>query len=141
MMKTYNQERAKEDAKISNDFARVAAQTAILSNGGAATAILAFLATIFDSGDGTANAIVSAVPTTLGLYALGVFFGVASLLIALWSIERYMLAWRGEGEKYWKHGDISWRAVLILIGLSSIMFLGASILFAGQVSSISFAPK
>jgi hypothetical protein len=40
----YAEERSQQDSRISNENARAAAQSAVLVNGGAATAVLAFLA-------------------------------------------------------------------------------------------------
>jgi hypothetical protein len=40
----YAGERSQQDSRISNENARAAAQSAVLINGGAATAVLAFLA-------------------------------------------------------------------------------------------------
>jgi hypothetical protein len=46
MVSEHRNEWAKSDAKTSNDFARIGAQSAILINGGAAAATLAFVGSV-----------------------------------------------------------------------------------------------
>jgi hypothetical protein len=69
-------ERAKQDIQTANDSARPAMQVAILINGGAATAILAYLS----KGTQTPTGIIHAASWALAGYAVG----VASAAAAMW---------------------------------------------------------
>jgi hypothetical protein len=71
----FRRERVHEDFKASNETARAAAQAAIVINGGAATAILAFLS----KGTQTPPDLLRAACVSLGLYALGVACGTLSM--------------------------------------------------------------
>ena len=73
----YRRQRVHDDFNASNEAARAAAQAAILINGGAATALLAFL-----SKAGTPPFIVRGACVSLGLYALGVACGTLSMWYA-----------------------------------------------------------
>jgi len=70
----YRRQRVHDDFNASNEAARAAAQAAILINGGAATALLAFLSKV-----GTPPFIVRGACVSLGLYALGVVCGTLSI--------------------------------------------------------------
>ena len=136
MISARQHEREKDDAKTSNDFARVAAQSAILINGGAATAVLSFL-----SGGHTpaqaSNPLLHAFGIPLTIYAMGVFMGVMSLLVASWAIERFMLYW-GSGQadmRVSKLGSRAWNVVLTLIALSALSFIASSIILAAKLTS------
>ena len=80
----HEHERARDDARTSNEFGRAAAQAAILINGGAATALLALV-----RATGSQKEIISFVPA-LASYALGVFLAAIALAFASRSIELYM---------------------------------------------------
>jgi hypothetical protein len=83
--------RASGDIQLANEAARAAAQAAILINGGAATAILAYL-----SKDAhTPPSILSAASWSLMGYAIGVFCGAIALWcasLALSQTGRYQMA-------------------------------------------------
>jgi hypothetical protein len=71
----FRRERVHEDFKATYETARAATQAAILINGGAATAILAFLS----KGTQTPPDVMRAACVSLGLYALGVACGTLSM--------------------------------------------------------------
>jgi hypothetical protein len=123
MVRQQNHERAKDDAKTSNDFARVAAQSAILINGGAASATLAFIGSL--ARDSHVKVVLSILPLPLFIYSLGVFFAAASLLFMSKSIESYMMEWMG-GEGWGDQGTKLWWVALALVTLGLMCFLAAS---------------
>jgi hypothetical protein len=69
------EERSHQDTLSGNESARSATQVLILINGGAATAILAYLA----KETSTAHGIFAAASVSLALYAIGVAFGAMSM--------------------------------------------------------------
>ena len=82
---------ARNDAKTSNDFGRTGAQAAILVNGGAVVAVLAFVGSVAD-GDNV-KAFIPTPKFSLGTYAFGVFLAAISMLIMSIAIESYMASW------------------------------------------------
>jgi hypothetical protein len=84
-------DRSQTDAESSNTTARSTAQAAILINGGAATAILAFL-----SKENLNPSIVMTASVCLGLYALGVLLGAFMMFCIVRSLDFYSLRWRLE---------------------------------------------
>jgi hypothetical protein len=126
-----NVERAREDAKTSNEFARVGAQASLLINGGAATAVLAFLS---HTGEiPAAKSFVAAAPLALIIYSLGVFLTAASLLVSSKAVEHWMLYWDGDGDGTW--GNRLWNVSLVLIGTALFCFLGGSVFLALSLTS------
>lgn len=88
-------ERSHHDARHSNDASRGAAQAAILINGGAATAILAY------ASKDTSNAtLLSSAALALGGYALGVVFGTLMLYSHMKSVHWWMLQWERRALKF-----------------------------------------
>jgi hypothetical protein len=85
----YAQERSQQDAQTSNENARAAAQAAILINGGAATAVLAFL-----SKDKLDPFILRNVPICLLGYAVGVFAGAFMTFCMGRALRLWSVAWR-----------------------------------------------
>ena len=83
-------ERSHRSSQISNEHSRATAQAVILINGGAATALLAFLAK-----DKIDPLILHNVPYCLGLYALGVLFGA----LMMWTLTIAT----GEWSLYWMY--------------------------------------
>jgi hypothetical protein len=65
-------ERSLQDAKTTNDLAKAAAQATILINGAAATALLAYAASLSKA---TSSCALKGLPLPLALYAAGVLFG------------------------------------------------------------------
>ena len=82
-------ERSHRDAASSNETARATAQAVILINGGAATAILAFLAK-----GGLPLSTFKAAAACLFLYALGVVAGACMMYCTVRHLDYYSLRWR-----------------------------------------------
>ena len=138
LSKQEHHERAKDDARTSNEFGRGAAQATILINGGAATAILAFLSSVIRDGGSTAKSILPLIPVALVAYALGVFLGAIALAVGSRSIERWMEFHEGDEGKAGV-ADRLWRTTLWLIGLGLVCFLVASVYLAYGIGSIQIA--
>jgi hypothetical protein len=81
--------RAREDAKDANTAARTAGQSAMLINGGAATAILAFIS----KDGGVGQAIMNTAAICLGIYALGVCCGAFALVTLGYAIDWLSFSW------------------------------------------------
>lgn len=119
--------RAQDDAKQSNTFARSGAQAAILINGGAATAILARPNSLVDIAHGPFPAVA------IALYAVGVSLGAIAFPEASKSVEQYMMAWQTDGrdrKHYHDRGDRLWKRTLGLIYSSLACFTFASVMLA-----------
>ena len=85
-------ERSHRDADISNENLRATAQASILINGGAATAILAFLAK-----DNIDVGLYRTAPFILFGYAVGVFGGLLAMYCSIRIADEYQMRWRLEG--------------------------------------------
>src|SRR5690348_13692561 len=85
----FAEERSKLDAQISNENMRAAAQAAILINGGAATAVLAFLAK-----EKISDYLMMWVPLVLPGYAFGVAFAAFVVVFSGLALEGYAKSWR-----------------------------------------------
>jgi len=103
-----------KDMQAANDGARTAAQTAVLINGGAATAILAFLSNYLSKGSSMPPGILVAASVSLIGYALGVCLGAWSMWCASQACGQFGLRWetfldtereKTEKEKYKKEND------------------------------------
>jgi hypothetical protein len=81
--------RSHQDAQLSNENARAAGQAAVLINGGAATAVVAFLAK-----DRIDPYFLMNVPIALGSYAVGVVFGASMMICTTKSLKYWGLSWR-----------------------------------------------
>jgi hypothetical protein len=88
-------EARKTDVQAANDTARAATQAAILINGGAATAVLAYLA----KEAATPANMVSAASVSLRLYAIGVFFGALSMWCSGQASARFAYMWEAYLDK------------------------------------------
>lgn len=86
--KDFAAERSHKDAQTGNENGRTAGQAVILINGGAATAILAFLAK-----DKLDPGVLLLAPWSLVGYALGVIAGAWMLFCSTRSVEEYSLYW------------------------------------------------
>jgi hypothetical protein len=121
--------RSTQDAADSNRYARAAAQLSILINGGAATAILAYLSNIVTN----TSAILRAAPYALGFYAFGVVFGALMMFFLARSVEDYAELWalRASGkEPTQKMADRRCIVAYRCFGLSIACFAGASSVMA-----------
>jgi len=126
-------QRGRDDARTSNKFGQAAAQSAILINGGAATALLAFLSQVISKGD----AIKFVIPWVMGslfLYGAGVFFAALSLPSASAAIENYMLGHdRLPGARQddaWTAADERWNEFMWRIRASLWTFAASTTLLA-----------
>jgi len=86
---TYAHERSQSDAQQSNENVRAAAQAALLINGGAATAVLAFL-----SKDKIDPFVLKTVPICLFGYAFGVLSGAFMTFCMGQALRSWSIAWR-----------------------------------------------
>lgn len=86
-------ERSNQDAEQSNDNSRAAAQAAILINGGAASAVLAFLSASI-SKDKFDIGILSYAAIALGVYALGVAFAALMILCMNHALKHWNKSWQ-----------------------------------------------
>jgi hypothetical protein len=137
MVGQQHHERARDDAKTSNDFARIGAQSAILINGGAATATLALVGSMAREST-IAQIVLPLIPIPLVIYATGVFFAAISLLVMSRSIESYMMYWMGTDGQWERWGEKLWWCGLVLIALALLCFLIASIYLAWTISHITW---
>src|SRR5665213_2856019 len=85
----YAVDRSHKDAESSNSTARTTAQVSILINGGAATAVLAFLAK-----EQLDPLVLKAASICLGIYAIGVTAGATMMYCAVRALDFYSLRWR-----------------------------------------------
>lgn len=82
-----------DDMKAANDGARTAAQTSVLINGGAATAVLAFLSSYLTKTPTAPASIPTAAAWALFGYAVGVCFGAWSMWCASQASGQFGLRW------------------------------------------------
>lgn len=123
-------ERSHQNASIGYDHAKAVAQAAILINGGAATAILAFLKEASASVKGAA-------PYSLAIYAAGVTFGALMMFATfrsnhLWNMYWQEVATFGKGNHpAYAQPAVHWRwAAFAAFGLSIACFNLASFVLA-----------
>jgi hypothetical protein len=129
-LRRFAAERSHKDSEISNKHSRATAQACILINGGAATAVLAFLAK--DKIDPT---IFYTVPWCLAGYAAGVFFGASMLFCATQSIDYWHQRWEkiARGKSGIKEEEVAtrwWRVFCGCFAATMVCFLGVSISLA-----------
>jgi hypothetical protein len=130
-------ERANQDIQSANDSARAAIQAVILINGGAATAILAYLS----KDTHTAPSLLHAASWSLGVYAIGVFCGVMSMWCQTQALAQF--GYRSEAKldgdnagaqhflntgQRWLYGHWAW------LVLSVLSFIGSSGWMASEFS-------
>jgi hypothetical protein len=122
-------ERAHKDMQTSGETARAAAQAAVLINGGAATAILAYL-----SKDAhTPSTVLHAAAITLAAYAIGVAWGAWSMWCSSQASAEWGYRWESVldhdpvGEQQFRTSAEGWlfrhRGSM---GLSILLFIGSS---------------
>jgi hypothetical protein len=98
------------DIQAANDSARAATQAAILINGGAATAILAFLSTYLSKSPSPPAGILDAASWSLMGYAFGVCFGAISIWCSSQASAQFGLGWEAsldDPPKIPKPGEMS----------------------------------
>jgi|ERR1041385_3094985 ABC-type Fe3+-siderophore transport system permease subunit len=128
--------RSHQDAKISNDNARAAGQAAILINGGAATAILAYLAKENSSGP-----LVHVASLCLGGYALGVLLGALYMLCIVFGVDWWNSYWESKALHYGKKSEsvslqnATWwdKAATYFFSASMACFISSSFAVAATV--------
>jgi hypothetical protein len=118
-----------KDIVAANDTARAATQAAILINGGAATAVLAYLA----KEAATPANIISAASSSLRFYAIGVFFGAFSMWCSGQASARFAYMWEAfldndatGQDKWFKKGKMWLYGHWISFALSILLFIIAS---------------
>jgi hypothetical protein len=87
-------ERSNQDAKQSNEHLRAAAQASILINGGAATAVLAFLSASIGKDNFDPQLAIFA-----GCAIIGYAAGVACAPFAIWFMNIALKHWTGPGNR------------------------------------------
>jgi hypothetical protein len=134
----FERDRASQDMKQANENARASGQAAVLINGGAATAILAYLSK--DTGSAashTASGLLSVAPWSLVFYAVGVICGAMVMWCHTWSLSRWghyhearadddfrgEYSYKTEGETWTGRGNR-------LFGISIGFFAAASLLMS-----------
>lgn len=125
----FAEDRSHQDALVANQSSRTTAQAAILINGGAATAILAFLAK-----DRIDPALVRSASWCLVGYALGVIAGAVMMFSATKATMWYSYSWRLKAhpsldrDEKKVRGDAQWwlRAAEKCFLLSMLAFLVTS---------------
>ena len=134
----FGRERSHEASKIAYDLSKTTAQSCLLINGGAATAVLALLAK-----DHVDAAIVRYVPWALGGYALGVAVGAFMLFCVMmmadyWNYFWYHAAYVGNDEDAGAAEAVAnrWQwAFYFVFALAIALFLGSSLFVAWAVTS------
>jgi hypothetical protein len=142
---TFAAERSHKDSTVANETARASAQAAILINGGAATAVLAFMGK-----DTLDPGLLRMVSGCLAIYAVGVFFGALTLFSMMNAVNWWNMSWeavaRGYGEVEQKSADRvanSWMrgahgcflAAMLCFVFSSLLIAGAVAMHAAPVAS------
>lgn len=123
-------ERSLQDAKTSNDLAKAAAQATILINGAAATALLAYAASVAKGAH-----YLRTLPWALSGYAIGVLFGAVMTIFLSLAIEKWMIRWFPETQEKQARivearAETLWRWSLIFFGLGMASFVIGSLLVA-----------
>jgi hypothetical protein len=122
-------ERSNNAAKAANENSRPMAQYALLINGAAASAVIAFL-----SKDKIDPTILAAAPWALCLYAAGAVFGALAMFFMTESLDYWNTHWMevarkinsGEAEHQRVLGVRFWWIVRIVFWLSIGCFVGGS---------------
>ena len=123
--------RSHDTAKAANENSRPMAQYALLINGAAASAIIAFL-----SKERIDTEVLTMAPWSLIFYAIGVVFGVTAMFCMTESLDYYSNAWRftalaqsgADGQR--NRGDLFWWVVRVAVSASIVCFVIGSVVFA-----------
>jgi len=130
----FAEERSHRDAEASNETGKATAQAAILINGGAATAVLAYLAK-----DGLAPIVMCVVPSCLACYGVGVVLGAFMLHFRMRALDEYSVRWarvaisdttariedaRANAFKYWKYSHLCFVASMLAFTIASFVLAG-----------------
>lgn len=124
-------QRSHDTAIAANENSRPMAQYALLINGAAATAIIAYL-----SKEKIDPEVLSMAPFSLVAYAAGVVVAVIGMFCMTESLDCYSNTWRfralatGDAERQRVLGDRYWLAVRMAVFFSIICFAAGSGVFA-----------
>jgi hypothetical protein len=138
-------ERSHRDAESSNSTSRATAQASILINGGAATAVLAFVAK-----EMVERSVMLTASLCLIGYAIGVVAGACMMYCNFRSLDYYGLRWRLEahpeegssvqnnkelGQRWWTRSRQCFYVSMTAFILSSIILAGALLISAWTAKS------
>jgi hypothetical protein len=129
-------ERSQVDAESSNATARTTAQASILINGGAATAVLAFLAK-----EPLPQSLIHVSAVCLALYSVGVLAGTCMMYCTVRSLDYYSLRWRleahpepgADAKRNRTLGEKWWRSMKRCFYMSMATFIFSSVILAGAL--------
>jgi hypothetical protein len=131
----FAEERSHKASQTSNEHSRAAAQACLLINGGAATAVLAYLAK--DKIDPT---LFNILPGALLLYSLGVASAACMLFFATEALDEYNKFWFWRVTKRndraiasYVNGDKQWRRFRVAFGATIVIFLVSNVLVAAAI--------
>lgn len=123
-------ERSHRDSDVSADILKAAGQAAILINGGAATAILAYLAK-----DKLDPSVLEYIPWGMIVYAFGVSVGAGMLFCAARALELYNESWRLTAHPEGKRNSTKVRKLAFgwLIAAHGCFYISMATFLAGSV--------
>jgi hypothetical protein len=126
-------DRSHKDAQVSNEHSRATAQALILINGGAATAVLAYLAK--DELDPNVLTFVS-----LGLvgYCIGVCLGVAMLYCMMRSLDYFAYFWRVTARPDGSDPEKHRKKAHVWLRWTDACFFGAAIFFLYSTTIVAW---
>jgi hypothetical protein len=135
--------RSHEGSKIAYDLCKVTAQSCLLMNGGAATAVLAFLAK--DEVDPT---LYQAIPSALAGYGLGVAASALMLFSVMmnadyWNYYWYNLSYEEDeftANQYETVANRWMKVIYAFFAISTICFVSASLFLACSLSRVISMP-
>ena len=141
-IESFAEARSHRDAEASNETGRATAQAAILINGGAATAVLAYL-----SKDTLDAVTLRWVPLSLAGYGLGVLFGAVMLFFIKHALDAYNVRWRliafptsGENEELQRRVAYArWLNAHRCFAASMFFFIASSLLMAWTLAHLPAA--
>jgi len=129
---SFASERSQQDARMAGENSRATAQVAIIINGGAATAVLAFLAK--DKLDPNLLRVAAA---SLSGYVLGVFAGSAMMYCLFGALRRWSFVWRLRAEG--RNHDVARKKAFRWEKLMALCFLVSTLSFLFSSAVIAFA--
>ncbi len=137
-------ERSNNAAKAANENSRPMAQAALLINGAAASALLAYL-----TKDQINPTILAALPWSLVAYALGVFLAALLCFYMTEALDKWNFFWeqfarRTEPQQQLDHWEAQanrwWRHAQVCFALSLLCFLVGSFFMAGALFLLKIGP-
>lgn len=136
--------RSHEAAKIAYDLCKTIAQSCLLINGGAATAVLALM-----SSENVSPALLEAIPKALGGYAVGVTVSAVMMFCVMmmadyWNYTWFNVAYTGNEEAADEYEATAWywhKAVYTTFVLSAGSFIIASMILAYAAREPKTSPE